>query len=251
MFDLEKFVSIAPEWAGRLTYYKSIESTNDEAKKRIREGVESGCVILADHQTAGRGRRGSEWLSEPGHGLLFSIILKPEYSQQYWGRMSLVTGLAIATCLSEEWGLSAEIKWPNDILVLGKKCCGILVETQGDHVIIGVGLNVSYSPADDRFISVWEGIGKPVSREEILADVLIAIDNELKQCDESGFSEQLVRLRSKCAFLGKEIQFTADSQSRTGFLVGIGDSGELLVRNEGVITPYIHAESIRPLDMSY
>ena len=250
MFDLEGFTRITPEWAEKLVYYKSIESTNDEAKRRIREGVESGCVILADHQTAGRGRRGSEWLSEPEHGLLFSIILKPEYSQQYWGRMSLVTGLAIATCLSEEWGLSAEIKWPNDILVFGKKCCGILVETQGDYVIVGVGLNVSYSPEDDRFTSVWEGLGKPVSREEILADVLTAIDNELRQCDESGFSEQLVRLRSRCAFLGKEIQFTADAQCRTGVLVGIGDSGELLVRNKGVTCSYIHAEAIRPLDIS-
>ena len=156
MFDLQKFRQIAPDWGQRLHYHQELGSTNDEALRLAAAGVANFSVVLADHQLAGRGRRGAPWLSESGAGLLFSLIFKPDYEKELWSRLSLVSGLGIASVLQEQWNLPAEVKWPNDVLVEDRKCCGILVETRQDYVVIGIGINVtcllytSPSPRDKR-----------------------------------------------------------------------------------------------------
>lgn len=245
MFDTSEFARIAPEWSERLHYYEEVGSTNDEALRLAKDGAAHGTVALAESQLAGRGRRGAEWLSKPGDGLLFSLVIRPEYARENWSRLALATGLAIASCLRDEWQLAAEVKWPNDILIRGKKSCGILVEAREDFAIIGVGLNVGYSPEGDDYTSVWEELGKPIAREEMLMDVLNAIWVETAKCGGEAFSNQLKRLREVCILTGKLITFQSNGKSHQGIFKGIGDSGEMLVEQEGRIVPFLQAETVR------
>ncbi len=103
MFDLRQFASISPDWYLRLNYHEELDSTNDEARRLAEDGAEHGTVVLADHQLAGRGRRGSSWISGPGDGLLFSLIIRPDFPQSHWSRIALATGLGMATALNEKW----------------------------------------------------------------------------------------------------------------------------------------------------
>lgn len=245
MFDVSEFARIAPEWSERLHYFGEIGSTNDEALRLAKGGAAHGTVVLAENQLSGRGRRGAEWLSKPGEGLLFSLIIRPEYARENWSRLALATGLAIASCLRDEWQLAAEVKWPNDILIRGKKSCGILVEAREGFAIVGVGLNVDYSPSGDDYTSVWEELGKPISREEIFVDVLNAIWEETAQCGGVEFSNQLKRLREVCILTGKSITFQSNGESHEGVFKGIGESGEMLVEQEGGISSFLQAEMVR------
>ncbi|MDC0088272.1 biotin--[acetyl-CoA-carboxylase] ligase [Akkermansiaceae bacterium] len=245
MFNLSDFSQISPELSENLHYHEEIGSTNDEAIRLAKDGAKHGTIVLAEHQLAGRGRRGSEWLSKPGDGLLFSMVVRPDYSREFWSRIALVTGLAITSCLRDEWQLAAEVKWPNDVFISGKKSCGILVEAHEGFAVIGVGLNVAYSPAGDDFTSVWEELGKPVDREEILADILNAIWKEVADCGSAEFSNQLSRLRRMCILNGKSITFNSNGKAYQGLFKGIGNSGEMLVEENGRILPFLQAEMVR------
>src|SRR5210317_745264 len=123
MFDLQRFSEIAPGMSHQLRYHEQLESTNDEAHRIAAEGAEHGTVVLAEDQTKGRGRRGAAWLSESGEGLTFSIVLRPAFGKECYGRVALAAGLGIATALNDSYQLTAEVKWPNDIYIDGKKCC--------------------------------------------------------------------------------------------------------------------------------
>jgi len=247
MFDLRQFAAITPEWYLRLKYYDELGSTNDEARLLAESGAEHGTVVLADHQKRGRGRRGAIWESSPGDGLLFSLVLKPGFPQPEWSRIALATGLGIATALREKWNIAAEVKWPNDVYLHGKKCAGILAEAYGGFVVVGVGINVMASPDDPACIAMAEVMGQEVSREKVLAVLLDAILSEADACSRN-FSSQLSRLREMCYLTGKQVTFTSNNASHTGKVVGIGDGGELLVEKGGVTTSFIQAETIRVPD---
>ena len=108
-----------------LYHYESVGSTNDVAKK-LPQDTPEGTIVVADEQTAGRGRLGRRWQSARGESLTFSIILRPEILQKHLGMMSLYASLAVAETIKEVTGIRPECKWPNDVLIGGKKCCGIL-----------------------------------------------------------------------------------------------------------------------------
>ena len=244
MFDIEEFARIAPEWASRLHYHPELGSTNDEALRLCESGVGNLTVVLADHQSAGRGRRGSAWTSDPGGGLLFSLILKPEYEPKYWSRLALATGLGIATVLRDQWNLPAEVKWPNDVMIEGKKCCGILVETRGSRAVLGVGINVAASPQSDESVALAELVHRPGSREQLLAALLTELAD---QAAASGyqFHQQVEQLRKVCYLTGKEISFTAHGKDYGGSCEGIGDDGQLLVNIGGEPMSFLQAEQVR------
>ena len=253
MFDLRQFASIAPEWYLRLHYHDELGSTNDEARRLALEGAEHGTVVLADHQSSGRGRRGSTWASDPGDGLLFSLVLRPDFGKKFWSRIALATGLGIAHALRAGWGVAAEVKWPNDIYVHGRKCAGILAEAREGFVIVGVGLNVIASPKGGLSpegegvgepIAVCDVLPSPVSRERVLAAVLDAVLVEVEACADR-FDEQMARLREICFLTGKTIAFTASDERRVGKVVGMGDDGSLQVEVDGSVIAYTQAAEIR------
>ena len=124
----------------------SIDSTNLEALRRASDGAPEGLVVVAEEQTAGRGRAGRKWISEKTFGLYLSIVLRPKIETQYLSLVTLMSAVAASDVLREEFGLHPDIKWPNDILVNEKKICGILAETaettKGLAVVVGIGINI-------------------------------------------------------------------------------------------------------------
>ena len=134
-------------WAGcEVFYYDSLDSTNTKAKELAEEGYPSGTLVVANQQTAGRGRRGRSWTSPPGTGIFMTLLLKPEINPNHASMLTLVTALAVAQAIREVTGEPAQIKWPNDIVINGKKICGILTEMSAqfdyiNHIVIGIGIN--------------------------------------------------------------------------------------------------------------
>lgn len=176
---------------GGLRYYDRIASTNDAAAAWAAEGAADFSIVVADEQTRGRGRAGRRWLTPPGSALAFSLILSEEDLSQ-WKLSKIIprfTGLgalAVCTALIEDFHLSAEIKWPNDVLVSERKLCGVLVEAswRGDDLqalILGVGINVSAASVPDAesvnfpASSVEQELGQPVRREALLRSVVAEI----------------------------------------------------------------------------
>ncbi len=249
MFDFKKFSDISPQWAPLLRYHRELISTSDEALRLCGESGKGGAdrtVVLADHQLAGRGRRGAAWLSESGAGLLFSLIVKPDFSKEHWGKLALTAGLAIATVLREQWHLDAEVKWPNDVMIEDKKCCGILVETQQDYVVIGIGINVTGAPAGDDTVALRDLTPHGSSREELLSDLLDQLLNEVSSC-AGRFDTQRSRLQEICYLTGKEITFLAAGVEYSGTMEGISPAGEILVSINGETLPFLQADTIRTI----
>ncbi len=252
MFDLRQFASISPEWYLRLKYHEELDSTNDEARRLAVDGAEHGTVVLADHQSAGRGRRGSSWISGPGDGLLFSLILRPDFPKNDWSRIALATGLGMVRALNDKWSIQADVKWPNDIYVRNRKCAGILAEAREDFVVVGVGLNVFASPGDVESsiptIAVGDVIESPLSREMVLAAVLDGILQEVESCADD-FENQVERLRRVCFLTGKGIEFTASGERLAGNVMGIDHDGSLMVEVDGSAESYSQAAEIRVMDI--
>ncbi len=251
MFDIGEFHRIAPKWARQLHYHEELVSTNDEARRLAEQGAAHGTVVLADFQTAGRGRRGTVWSSDPGDGLLFSVVLRPDYPRRFWYRLALASGLGVVNALRDEWDIPAEIKWPNDIYIQGKKCAGILVESQDGFVIVGVGLNVFSAPEalESTSLNAHLGVGVtqvPLSREQVLAVLLDGILKESKHCGD-GFEQQMERMRQRCWLTGKSVTFRSAKKQLSGRVVGLGDGGDLLVEIDGEVQPFQQAELIRVL----
>lgn len=133
----------------KILRFETISSTNDEALKQAKLGADEGICVVADEQTKGRGRHGREWISPKGAGLYFSLVLRPQISPQRLPLLTLISAVAVFDTLHETFGITADIKWANDVLVNDKKICGILAETtetaRGFSVILGIGINLKSS----------------------------------------------------------------------------------------------------------
>ena len=168
----------------RIAYFRHISSTMDEAVRRAQEGVEEGTVVLAGEQTAGRGRFGRTWVSEPGN-LYLSIVLRP--SLQVLQYLSLLSSVAVLRAIRKTTGLEPSIKWPNDLRLNGKKVCGILVENalqdnSVQYAIIGVGINVSIAPSASHGLvnaatSLNEEAAREIDLETLLRNLLHEMDS--------------------------------------------------------------------------
>lgn len=235
------------ELGEKLHYFEEIASTNECALKLGREGVAEGAVVLAERQTAGRGRRGAAWFCGEGAGLAFTILLRPQFDRVLWPRLSLVAGVAVAKSL-ELAGLAPEIKWPNDVLIGGRKVCGILVEAEGDFVVVGVGLNVGgvALPKELQGVatSLEEEGANELAREEYLLGITSVITT-LAQSASYGFDGLLEMVRARCALEGKEVDFLVGEDQRRGRCHGVGDGGDLLVEESGQVKRYFAADQIR------
>ena len=157
------------------------ESSNDDALAAARGGAAHGALFGAESQTRGRGRRGSQWVSAPGEGLWFSVLLRPALSAELVSGLSLCAGLAVRAALAKRVAPSVGVKWPNDVLAGTGKLAGILVESQltgprVNSVVVGIGINVAQTAFPDALSSIATSLARlgsgPQSRELLLADVL-------------------------------------------------------------------------------
>ena len=224
-----------------LRYYDEIESTNAEAKSLAADGAPEGTVVIAECQTAGRGRLGRRWVSPAGKGLLFSVILRPALPMSDAHLLTLVAATAAAEAIEGHTGVAVRIKWPNDLYVDDRKLGGILTEVSGeqdeiDWVIVGIGVNVNTEygelpvPLRRTAASLKMAGGQLFDRSELLARILLSLEAAYVATLRSGFGSALEAFRDR-DYLGRK---TVSVQTREGPVVGealgIDDRGALLLQ---------------------
>src|SRR5205085_7870125 len=226
----------------RLLRFESLPSTNTELARLASEGADEGLSIVADEQTAGRGRLQRAWSSAKGAGLYFSILLTPTIPQDHWPLITFVAALAVADALHEASDLQTDIKWPNDLLSGERKICGILAEAidtpTGRAVIVGIGINLTQHafPAELAHVatSVAEATGFPAEREMILGALLRALSRWYSLLHESDGREKTVAAwcsRSSYAN-GKLVQVNNADEVWQGITSGIEPDGALRLKTD-------------------
>lgn len=224
----------------RIYRYDRVSSTNEIAKEIARKTDEAKIVVLAETQTRGRGRFGRQWISPKG-GLWFSIILRTEMSPMEAMKLTFITSLAVAETVHEMFDLRAEVKWPNDVLVSGKKICGILTETivkdnMVEFAVIGVGINVnidmkSFPP------NLWETatslkheLGYDVERKALMASLLQNLEAHYSRLRNGQWDVLLQEWKGLATFLHKQVEVVSFDERYIGEAWDIEESGALLVR---------------------
>ncbi len=235
---------LATKWLGRnLICHDVTGSTNDDAGRLAREGAVEGTVVLADAQTAGRGRLGRDWVSRPRLNLYASLLLRPAIAPADAPQLSLVAGVAVADALERE-GIEAGIKWPNDVLIDGRKVCGVLTEIEAEadmvgSVVVGVGVNLNSVIGDfpeelhDRATSIRMATGRMVDRASFAATLLECFELAYERWREHGFAELKGDWERRSVLIGKPVEVAAASASAQGICVGIDSDGALLLKGDG------------------
>jgi BirA family biotin operon repressor/biotin-[acetyl-CoA-carboxylase] ligase len=231
------------EWLGRsLVCHDVTGSTNDDAGVLARDGAPEGTVVLADAQTAGRGRLGRDWVSRPRLNLYASLLLRPKIAPADAPQLSLVAGVAVAHAL-ERVGLEPGIKWPNDVLIDGRKVCGVLTEIEAEadmvgSVVVGIGVNLNSERDDfpeelqDRAVSVLMATGAKVNRAFFVATLLECFERAYERWRDGGFGPLKDDWERRATLLGKPVEVAAASATTTGICVGIDSDGALLLKGD-------------------
>jgi len=215
--------------------YPSLPSTNDVAKRRAGKGAKEGTVIIAEEQTAGRGRIKRRWLSPPG-SIALSIILYPPLD--YLPSLIMVASLAVAHSIEQVTGMKAQVKWPNDVLINGKKVCGILVESdvrgdKVDYAVIGIGINVNLEVSGFPRItpvptSLSHELGREVSRRALVQSLLAQVEKlYLALADGDPVFKQW---RDRLVTLGKKVKVSSGETNCKGVAESVAPDGSLLLR---------------------
>jgi BirA family biotin operon repressor/biotin-[acetyl-CoA-carboxylase] ligase len=228
-----------------------VESTNGWAKELALLGAAEGTVAIARCQTHGRGRLGREWFSPVG-GLWFSIVLRPEIHPSEVSRLVFVAGVAVADALSEACGLRVETKWPNDVLVNGRKVCGILAEAEiadekVDFVVVGIGINTGFRlknslPKDlwDEVTSLGDDVSGRVHSSTVFRVVLEKLEFFYQIFSEEGFIRVLEAWKCYAGFLGKRAVVVDGSQKYSGVAIGVESDGTLSLRfDDGSVRRFV------------
>jgi BirA family biotin operon repressor/biotin-[acetyl-CoA-carboxylase] ligase len=231
----------------RLLVKKSVESTNDEVRTLAQVGGPDGLIVLAERQTAGRGRRGAAWFSPAGESLAFSILVRPEEPKMLWPRLALAAGLAVAEAV-EMSGLQAGIKWPNDVWIGGRKVAGILVEAGSDFAVVGIGLNVNSTTFPPEVAQIATSMrmeaGQEFSRSEVLKEIVKKFARRRLQI-ENDFDHLISEVGVRCVLTGKRVSLTTASGPKAGTVEGIAPGGELLLRTAEGLERLIQADEVR------
>lgn len=220
--------ALAPDgW--RVQVLQQTASTNAVVADRARAGEPAGLVVVAESQTAGRGRLDRRWVSPPRAGLTFSVLLRPELPAAQWPWLPLWSGLAVATVLRERCELDAELKWPNDVLVGGRKLCGVLAEVpQGGALVVGIGLNVTTREDElphAQATSLKLAGARTTDRDTVLRAVLRSLSTVLS--DPAASREEY---RRRCGTLGRDVRVDLPGeQCVQGRADAIDDDGRLVV----------------------
>lgn len=250
----------------RLVYVSEVESTNTLAMRLAHEQLEDGLVVLADSQTAGRGRQGRRWIDAPGCNVLSSTFLRPRFPPHL---LVMAASLAVVDAIALTCGVQATIKWPNDVLIEDRKVCGILIETSHDSngrliAILGVGINVNGSLQD---LAGQEGVemdltsvattletvcGHPLSREKLLAHLLGALEQQYIALQQEAMEPPMAitsrgsaanllkeRWQNHLATLGRTVRVHQKESLVEGVAEAVNDNGELLLRRHSGELVYI------------
>jgi len=226
-----------------ILFSREVDSTNKWAKELATYGADEGTVAIAETQTKGRGRLNREWISPTG-GLWFSIILRPNLSPTEAVRLTFVAGLAVTKVLREMFDLRAETKWPNDVLVNGRKICGVLAEmnTTGEtvnFVVVGVGVNANFDvenvfPEQLKRVatSLEKELGRKVRLEKLFRALLERLESLYDLFVKEGFDPILDEWKTYAGFLGCRVEVTGLTGEMSGLALDVDHEGVLVLRLE-------------------
>lgn len=227
-------------WAGReIFYYDVIDSTNIKAKQLAEEGHPAGTLVVAEKQETGRGRRGRSWDAPAGSGIYMTLVLKPEINPNNASMLTLVAALAVAGGITKCTGTQAGIKWPNDIVMEGKKVCGILTEMSAqfdyvNHIVVGIGINVhnEHFPKEieEMATSIYLQTGEHINRATLIEEILEQFEHYyaiyLKTEDLSGLVKEY---NAGLVNMNKNVRVLDPKEPFEGKAMGINERGELIV----------------------
>ncbi|MBE5957014.1 MAG: biotin--[acetyl-CoA-carboxylase] ligase [Lachnospiraceae bacterium] len=219
-------------------WMEEIDSTNEELKRQAAAGAVHGTVLAAGYQTNGKGRRGRTWDSPKGDNIYLSILLRPDLQPAEASMLTLIGALAVADSIKETTGADCQIKWPNDLVLAGKKVCGILTEmsTGADgiqYVIVGIGINVNRSIFPEDIAHMASSIEKGQGREAIIASLLFHFEEKydkfLKYKNLAPFVEEY---NERLAGIGRQVQILSGGEGVIRTSHGIDEGGALIVTDE-------------------
>lgn len=217
--------------------YRQVGSTNDEARRLAEGGAPEGLLVAAEAQTAGRGRAGRHWLTPPGAALAFSLVLRPAVAPSAAARLTMVAGLAICDAIEAVTPLQAVLKWPNDVLVNGKKAGGILVEAglmgeRLEYAIVGIGLNVSQAPPPEAVMfpatALASEAGRPVDRLRLLRACLDRMEGHYTRLADPDTLQRA--WAGRLAWLGERVVATTPDGEVSGQAEAVDAEGALVIR---------------------
>lgn len=237
-----------------IRYFDTLDSTNNKINELAKDGANHGTVVVADRQTAGKGRRGRSWESPAGTNLYFSVLLRPEISVDKAPMLTLIMAYSAAKVLKEQYELETGIKWPNDLVISGKKVCGILTEMvlngcEIGHVVVGTGINVNGTvfPEElkEKASSLYLEAGKKFDRENLLNEVLKEFWKQYNRFLEvhdlsylaKDYNDMLVNRDREVLVLEPGNEYRAVAQ-------GINKNGELLVQKEDGSKSIVYAGEV-------
>ncbi len=240
-------------WVGHnLVFLEQVDSTNEEAKRQAEKGAPDGTLVAAAEQSAGKGRRGRTWLSEKGTGVWMSLLLRPDFPPECASMLTLVAAMAVEKGISRVTGVDGQIKWPNDVVIEGKKVCGILTEMSTEmecihYVVVGIGINVGTEefPEEIRDLatSLYLSTQKKVKRAVLAAAVAEAWEFYYEQFLKSGDLRFLMEeYNERLVNRGREVKVLALDGGYMGISQGINEKGELLVETGGMVRTVISGE---------
>jgi BirA family transcriptional regulator, biotin operon repressor / biotin---[acetyl-CoA-carboxylase] ligase len=224
-----------PDLEQKIHYFPAISSTMDAARELAKRGAKEGTIVIAEAQTRGRGRLSREWLSPEG-GIYFTLILRPRISPAYAPRINLMVAVAVAATIRKLLGLKAELKWPNDVLIEGRKVCGILAEIDAEtdvinfvNVGIGINANTSIPQFEKTATSLKDVLGREISRKDFLRSLLVEIERRLPLLMEADLLDEWKKLS---ATLKKDVRIMSLGEEVLGQAIDIDATGALILKGK-------------------
>jgi BirA family biotin operon repressor/biotin-[acetyl-CoA-carboxylase] ligase len=228
--------------------FETIDSTMFEASRLAAAGAASGTTVVAEEQTAGQGRHGHSWHSEPGAGLYLSVILRFPFEPETVPVVTLALGLAVVEAIHETTGIVCDLRWPNDVLIRDRKCAGILTQLEGAAVIAGIGINVNHSAFPEELSAVATSLriasGREQSREDLLTKLLPTVDSYCGLLAHQGKGPILDMFTNASSYVrGRRVKI---DDTVEGMTAGLNESGFLLLRDDAGKQHTILAGGVRP-----
>ncbi len=254
---------LSTSFLGReLKYFNTIDSTNTMLKTLAGQGAPEGTAIVADAQEKGRGRLGRNWMSSPGLGIWMSILLKPDLHPAMLQSLTLAAAVAVCRAIEPFTAKTPGIKWPNDILIDGKKVCGILTEMSAEAdrvlwVVIGIGVNVHHSPEDfpeelngsAASLAMFGKDNQELDRCKIAAGIMNAMEELYRDFVKNGPDAMLAEWKQRSVTLGRKVSLKQGDKTLIARVLDIGSDGRLVIETEdGTVTEILSGEiTLRPV----
>ncbi|MGD9765453.1 MAG: biotin--[acetyl-CoA-carboxylase] ligase [Candidatus Binatia bacterium] len=231
---------LATNWLAReLHCFAVLDSTNITARAMAASGAPDGTAVVADAQRRGRGRLGRAWVSPAGKNLYASIVLRCDVPPERLGQVSLLAGVAVCATV-RRWRVAAEIKWPNDVLIGGRKVAGILAELEGAcaprAVVLGIGANLNSEPGDfpddlrDKATSLASATGTPIERARFAGVLFTELERRYDAWRRDGFAPVATAWRGLTTLIGRHIHVAEPGGSVQGTVIDLDDDGALRLR---------------------